>query len=128
MSWSEHRSLAASGALLIAGYAWIASGFAPFTTPSLIAIVGGGLVAIVAGGQLRIAVTPTEAATPARGAWLWAALAAAISAWELQSFLQHPRHDHPTLSSLTNTVLESHASRALALVAWLAAGLWLSRR
>jgi hypothetical protein len=128
LSWSEHRSLAASGALLVAGYAWIASGFQPFTRPSLIAIVGGGIVAIVAGAQLRLGVAPREAASPPRGAWSWAVLAAATSAWELQSFLQHPRHDHPTLSSLTNILLASHPARALALVAWLAAAVWLARR
>ena len=128
MSWSEHRSLAAPGALLLAGYAWIASGFQPFTTPSLIAIVGGGLVAMVAGPQLRLVAAPREAAPPVRGAWVWAVLAGAISAWELQSFLQHPRHDHPTLSSLTNTLLASHPARAVALLAWLAAALWLARR
>jgi hypothetical protein len=42
--------------------------------------------------------------------------------WELVSFLQHPRSEHPTLSSLTNALLQSHPARALGLLVWLVAG------
>jgi hypothetical protein len=56
------------------------------------------------------------------------ALAMAVGVWELQSFLQHPRSQHPTLSSLSNSLLESHASRMVAFVGWLAGGIWLARR
>ena len=50
-----------------------------------------------------------------------------LAAWELASFLQHPRSRHPTLSSLTNDVLAHHPLRALAMLAWLAAGVVLAR-
>jgi len=66
---------------------------------------------------------------PARtGEWVWALLAGLVGVWELQAFLQHPRRDHPTLSSLSNEFLVSPASRAIALLIWLALGVWLARR
>ena len=63
-----------------------------------------------------------------RGGWVWGALAGATGLWELQAFLQHPRRDHPTLSSLSNDLLGSPSSRAIALLMWLALGIWLARR
>jgi len=114
-------------ALALLAYAWMASGLQPFTLPSLVTVVGGGVAAMVLGSHVALRPATGPLTTPGR-AWLWAALASAISAWELQSFLQHPRHDHPTLSSLTNTLLASHSARAVALVAWLATAVWLARR
>ena len=63
-----------------------------------------------------------------RGASVWALLAALMVVWELQAFVQHPRREHPTLSSLSNELLASPTSRALAVLAWLALGVWLARR
>jgi hypothetical protein len=63
-----------------------------------------------------------------RGAWVWGALAGAMGLWELQAFLQDPRRDHPTLSSLSNDLFRSPSSRAVALLLWLALGVWLARR
>ena len=116
--------LGASAALAI-GYAWIATGLRPSTLPALVATLGGGLVAIVAGQRLS---APVGASEPVRGAWLWAALGGGAVVWELQAFLQHPRSDHPTISCLTNDLLQSHPPRAGAMVVWLAAGVWLARR
>jgi hypothetical protein len=62
------------------------------------------------------------------GTWVWAVLAVATLVWELQAFLQHPRPEHPTLSSLSNDLLASYPARASALVVWLALGVWLARR
>lgn len=68
------------------------------------------------------------AGEPTKGGWVWALLAALTAVWELQAFLQHPRDEHPTLSSLSNDLLSSYPARASALVLWLAAGIWLARR
>ena len=65
---------------------------------------------------------------PSRAGWPWAVLAGLTALWELQAFVQHPRRKHPTLSSLSNDLLQPQASRAVALLVWLAAGLWLVRR
>lgn len=111
----------------VVGYAWVATGLRPFTVPSLVATVAGGLVAIVVGG--RLSSSAANAWSPAvGGGWVWAALAAAGGIWQLQAFFQHPRRDHPTISSLTNELLQSHTSRTAAMVVWLAAGVWLARR
>lgn len=117
----------AVSASIVVGYAWVATGLRPFTLPSLVATVGAGLAAIAAGRRLPPAGPPVDR-EQRRGEPVWAGLAAATIVWELQSFLQHPRRDHPTLSSLTNDLLQTHPARALAMVAWLAAGVWLARR
>jgi hypothetical protein len=112
-------------AVLAVGYAWITTGLRPFTLPALVATLGGGLVVILVGGRLS---PPVASREPVRGAWVWAALGGAVAVWELQAFLQHPRSAHPTVSSLTNDLLQSHVSRAGAMLVWLAAGIWLARR
>jgi hypothetical protein len=101
--------------------------FRPFTLPALIATLGAGLAAIFVGSRLLRPAGP-EATGPSNGARVWAVLAGAISLWQLQAFLQHPRSQHPTLSSMTNELLQSSPSRAAAMLAWLAAGVWLARR
>lgn len=63
-----------------------------------------------------------------RATWAWGLLAALVCVWELQAFVQHPRREHPTLSSLSNELLVSPTSRAIALLAWLALGVWVARR
>ena len=114
-----------AAAVLAVGYAWVTTGLRPFTLPALVATLGGGLVVILLGSRLS---PPGAARDLVGGAWLWVALAAAAAVWELQAFLQHPRSAHPTVSSLTNDLLQSHVSRAGAMLAWLAAGVWLARR
>jgi hypothetical protein len=103
----------------------VATGLRPFTLPALVAILGAGLVAIIIGRRLLPAVASGQ---PVSGVGLWAVLAGAAVVWELQAFLQRPRSDHPTVSSLSNDLLQSHSSRAGALLVWLAAGVWLARR
>ena len=119
--------LGASAAALVVGYAWVATGLRPFTLPALVATLGGGLVAMMVGACLPPRPAPTRRAAAA-GGWVWCALAAAVGVWELQSFVQHPRSQHPTLSSLTNTLLAPHGSRMVALLGWLAGAVMLARR
>ncbi len=106
-------------------YAWVATGLPPFTLPALMATLAGGLVVVAAARRLS---PPVAAPKPARGAWVWMALASTAAVWELQAFLLHPRSEHPTVSSVTNDLLQSHFPRAAAMVVWLAAGVWLARR
>lgn len=58
----------------------------------------------------------------------WAVLAVTGALWQLAAYLQHPRHDHPTVSSLANALLDSHPARAAAFVAWLGGAVYLARR
>jgi hypothetical protein len=55
-------------------------------------------------------------------------LAAAAALWQAAAYLQQPRREHPTLSSLANALLDSHPARAAAFVLWLLATIRLARR
>ena len=112
-------------AVLGVAYAWVTTGLRPFTLPASVATLVGGLIVILVGGRRS---APVASGAPIRGAWVWLALASAMAIWELQAFLQHPRSAHPTISSLTNDLLQNHVSRAGAMLVWLAAGVWLARR
>ena len=48
--------------------------------------------------------------------------------WQLAAYLQHPRDEHPTLSSLANALLDSQPARAAAFVLWILAAVELSGR
>jgi hypothetical protein len=56
------------------------------------------------------------------------ALVGLLAAIQVFAYVQEPRDEHPTLSSLTNAALDSHVARAAAFVAWLAAAVELARR
>lgn len=123
--WSERPPAHAAGAAGVFGYAWWATGRTPFTTTATLAVVGAGLAA-VAVGQAR---PPQRQSRPARaGAARWVVIMVALAGWQLLAYVQQPRSEHPTLSSLTNAALESHTARALAFTAWLAAGSRFARR
>ncbi len=63
-----------------------------------------------------------------RRAWAWLVLLAVGGLWQLVAYLQHPRDDHPTLSSLTNALLDSQPARAAAFALWVLATVELARR
>jgi hypothetical protein len=87
-------------------------------------LFAGAVAAILGAILIPLDVRPLRLPHPE----LWIGLAAAVSLWELVSFVQHPRSEHPTLSSLTNTLFASHAARTLGLLVWFALGAWLARR
>lgn len=105
----------------VAAYAWWAVGLTPFSAASTIAVVGAGVAAMVVRRQPQ----PPE---PKRGAGAWVALAGVAAAWQLASFVQEPREDHPTISSITNDLLDSHPARAAAFALWLLTARALARR
>ena len=115
-------ALAGSG---VAAYAWWATGLRPFTTASTAAVLGAGLVAMAVGSRYR---RVGGGRVDVRDKVVWASLLGALAAWQLAAYLQHPRSQHPTLSSLTNALLETHPLRAAAFVAWLVAAARLARR
>ena len=115
----------AAGAAGVFAYAWWVTGQRPFTATATLAVVGSGL-ATMAIGQTR---RPQNDARPAlAGAIGWLVLLVALAGWQLLAYVQEPRSEHPTLSSLTNAVLDTHTGRALAFAAWLVAGFRLARR
>ena len=62
------------------------------------------------------------------GAIGWFVLLVGLAGWETLAYVQEPRSEHPTLSSLTNAALDTHTGRALAFAAWLVGGSRLARR
>ena len=118
-------------AVAVGAYAWWATGLAPFSTAATVAVVGSGAVVAV-GSRVRRPVAGgdgvrADVVTP-RSAAIWGALAGAMAAWQLNAFVRHPRVEHPTLSSLANTVLDPRPVRVVAFVGWLAGVAWLARR
>jgi hypothetical protein len=114
-------------AVLLSAYAWWAVGLAPFSGRATAAVVLGGAAAMAVGvRQRRRARSPS--AHDMAGVATWAALAAAAGAWQLAAYLQHPRADHPTVSSIADAALDSHLARAVAFVVWIATAAGPARR
>ena len=111
----------AAGFLLTGGaFAWGATALRPFTVPALVVVLGGGVAAMACGRLVRPPSHPARLRLPGRPV-VWAALLAVLAGWELTAFAQHPRSEHPTISSVTNGLFESHAVRAVTLWLWLSA-------
>lgn len=112
----------------VAVLAWAASSLRPFTHPALVVTLLTGVSVAALGARSRKK-HPAASRTAARsGPTLWIVLIAALALWELVAFVQLPRVDHPTLSSLANQVFDSHLVRAAAFAAWVAAGFGIARR
>lgn len=111
-----------------AAYAWWATSLRPFTWAALLATIAGGGAAVAIGARWG----KREPRTSGEGGWkqsgVWSLLVLALAGWELAAYVQQPRADHPTLSSLANELFVHHPVRALAMVFWLVIGLRLARR
>jgi hypothetical protein len=111
-------------AVLVA-YGWWATSLRPFSTAATVAVVAAGTLAILWGIAHRRACTGPVAR---HGIGVWLLLACMLTAWQLVAFVQSPRSDHPTLSSMANAVLEPHIMRAFACGAWLLVAARLAAR
>ena len=135
--------------VVVACYAWVASGVRTFTAPAA-TFTGIALFALVALlffqarlgdrapaflrrghrvvslGSRRTGLASAQSAR--RGALAWGAAFFAIVGFELVNFFQLPRQVHPTLSSLINGFTQDHWSKALLYAGWLVLGAYLSRR
>jgi hypothetical protein len=110
--------------LVALAYAWWAVGLPAFSAAATVAVLGAGAVAMFAGSRSSRPDRPR-----ATGRVLpWLALVGLLAAIQVFAYVQEPRDEHPTLSSLTNAALDSHVARAAAFVAWLAAAVELARR
>ena len=105
-------------------YSWIASGLRPFTHPEAVAVA----IPLVVGGIATLRVPRTGGGFTGRGTWVWAALFGVLLTWELVSYRQSPRVDHPTLSSIADLAMSTHPGRFVVFAVWLAAGYWLFGR
>ncbi len=113
-------------AVVVLAYGWWATALPPFTVTSTVAVVGAGAAAMAVGSRYR---RPAgEARLRAADVATTVVLLVALTAWQLAAYLQHPRSQHPTLSSLTNVALDPHPVRALAFGVWLLVAALLARR
>ena len=122
-----------SRALLLAGaavYAWVAAGLRAFTLPMdaavalvvlVMVVVGLRRPGVVVGNGGAGAPSHRGGARPPGGA-VWIGLVALLGGWELVAYLSSPRHDHPTLSSISDQVMSTHPGRAVMFALWLALG------
>jgi hypothetical protein len=111
--------------VFLLAYAWWAVGLPSFSAEATVAVLLAGGAAAVSGAWIPRRPRPEFAR---RRAGPWAGLAALGGLWQLAAYLQHPRDDHPTLSSLINELLDSQPARAAAFVLWIVATVGLSRR
>lgn len=114
-----------AGAIFLLGYAWWAVSLPAFSKTATMAVLLAGGAAVVWGARKDRRRRPE---VELRRAAPWALLAVVGGLWQMAAYLQHPRDEHPTLSSLTNALLDSHPARSAALVLWLVATSELSRR
>ncbi|HEX4015212.1 MAG TPA: hypothetical protein VHX15_00610 [Frankiaceae bacterium] len=123
-------SPAAIAALAAAAcWAWFASGVRTFTRPAEVLTFIPALAVLVLTLRPKARSIPILAgpAPPWRTFIAWIVMLAAVVGWELSELFSQPRQGHPTLSSITNTLLSTHPSRFLGFLAWLLLG-WLMVR
>jgi hypothetical protein len=130
---STHRWLALAGATTGLGYAWVVAGLRPFTAPEEV-LVALPMIPVVVLAARRRPSSPIEPMQPLdsppeqRGAVVWLALFLAFAAWELIALFSSPRDDHPTLSTIADRIMSTHAGRTVVVFTWLAIGAALACR
>ena len=113
-------------ALVVVAYAWWAVSRPPFSETATVAVMGAGAVATLWG--VLGARSPAQRPETGRDWRWWAVLAVVTAIWQGASYVQHPRAAHPTISSLTNEVLDTLWARAAAFVLWVLTTVGIARR
>jgi lysylphosphatidylglycerol synthetase-like protein (DUF2156 family) len=114
-------------AVVIVCTAVVAGTTTSFTWPArLVTAAGAVLVFVVAVRAPRASRAVGD--RPRRGYAAWAALALAAVAWQLAAYLQSPRREHPTLSSMLDAADAHDPLRATVYLGWILLGLVLVRR
>jgi len=111
--------------VFVLGFSWIAAGLRPFTQPENAAVALPAVVVFVVSWRRSNFGKSTGADAvrpPAAGIAVWVLLLVALTAWELIAFSSSDRHDHPTLSSISDSLMSVHAGRAAAFLGWLVVG------
>ena len=120
----------AAGGIL---YAVVVGSFSRYSWPATVQVAGLGAVVVAIGRRGPRHTRPAPPRPPAVGLALWGAVFVAACLWELWSLLEQPNlatssYSHPTISTLTDPVLSTWASRSIVLAGWLALGWFLVER
>lgn len=110
-----------------AGYSWWAAARPPFSLSGHLAVFAPALVVLVLAPRVGARSRRAEVAGSTLGLVVWAGLVAAVVGFELFNWLQHPREQHPTMSSLINEV-DTLPVRRLMFFLWLGLGWHLARQ
>jgi hypothetical protein len=106
-------------------FGWWVTAQPPFSAVGTVGILvsAGALIVLARVWRRRVVLTASGDRTdPSEGLWVWAVILIAVLAWELISFLGHPREAHPTISSITDAWQAEHVVRWLFYGGWLAIG------
>jgi hypothetical protein len=119
------RWLWVAAVVVAAVYSWGAAGIRPFTAPMDAAVGVPAALMAVLGWQLwsrRRRSAPGVAAPSRREGVPWAVLIGLLAVLEGVDYLSSPRAAHPTLSSIADGAMNTHAGRAVLIAAWLLLG------
>ncbi len=125
----RRRALLIAAGVSVLLWAWFASGVRTFTRPAeVLTFLPGVAVSVLTLRPSAGSVRPVSkgGAPPDRrwGILPWIGVLVLAVGWELTELFSQPRQAHPTVSSLTNSLLSTHPSRFVGYLAWLAVG-WL---
>jgi hypothetical protein len=106
-------------------FSWVAAGFRPFTQPENAAVAVPALLVVVVSWRRSDFGKDDRAgavAPPGAGIAVWASILVLLTAWELIAYVSSPRDAHPTLSSISDSLMSVHVGRAAAFFGWLVVG------
>lgn len=124
--------LRAAAIVAFLGYTWVASSFGTFTWPARAVTLIPGIALLAYAGRHRpprgLPRALKESRDWRRGFVTWVVVALATGMLEMSAFMQAPRHEHPTLSSVVAAMMSMHLTKWVAWVLWLLFGAWLVKQ
>jgi hypothetical protein len=119
-----------AAAVLVLSYACLGGAPRPFTWQAALSTSVCGVVVLTAAllARRRPGRRPASVELSRGGRAAWVAWTIAVSGWELWAWASQPRSEHPTISSLTDSLVATYPGRSIALLGWLALGWWLAGR
>ncbi len=117
-------------AVVVGAYCWFATDLRPFTAPIDAAVAVPSLIVAglafrpqsAAGVGTRTSMGADREAAKWRDAAPWAVLFGLLAAFEVAAYFSSPRRDHPTLSSIADSLMNTHPGRAAEFALWLLLG------
>ena len=109
--------------VVILALSWVAAGLRPFTQPMNVAVAVPALIVVGLSWRWSGLGKGADAERPApAGIAVWVTLLVLLTAWELAAYVSSPREAHPTLSSISDSLMSVHVGRAAAFLGWLVVG------